>query len=252
MIRRALALTSAAIVITALPAAASAEQRTASATGVAKVRGVTALVEVYVQVQPGETAREATAEALAEQGAQRVAPPTSGGPGFTGLVWDVLPVVQSYNPSGELVAAESLLEATQAAWSSVPGSDFEMTSGGTTTRCPSIVQECPGPQLIDGFNDVGWARLSRGTLGVTWSIIAGGPDEADMALSTRVPWHTGCTDVANSFDTQTVLLHENGHVAGLGHASNTASVMYPFYQGARCSLDALDQQAIRTLYRPGA
>ena len=51
---------------------------------------------------------------------------------------------------------------------------------------------------------------------------------------------------------QTVLLHENGHVAGLDHASSTASVMYPFYQGARCTLDRLDQQAIRTLYSPGA
>jgi hypothetical protein len=252
MIRRALATVVAAAVIAALPAAASAAQRTASATGIAEVRGATALVEVYVQVQPGETAREATNAALADQGARRVAPPpTSGGPGFTGLVWDVLPVVQSYNPTGEAVAAQSLLQATQATWSSVPGSDFAMSSGGTTSRCPSIVRECPGPQRIDGFNDVGWARLSGGTLGVTWSVISG-TDEADMALSTRVPWHTGCTTVANSFDAQTVLLHENGHVAGLDHASSTASVMYPFYQGARCSLDALDQQAIRTLYPLGA
>jgi Matrixin len=230
---------------------ASAAQRTASATGVAQVRGDTAVVEVYVQVQPGETAREATDAALADQGALRAAPPTSGGPGFTGLVWDVLPVVQSYNPAGEAVAAQSVLQATQATLSSSPGSDFAMTSGGTTSRGPSIVQECPGPQRIDGFNDVGWARLSNGTLGVTWSII-GGTDEADMALSTRVPWHTGCTIVANSFDTQAVLLHENGHVAGLDHAASTASVMYPFYRGARCTLDALDQRAIRTLYSPGA
>jgi hypothetical protein len=251
MSRRALAPILAATAIAALPAAASAAQRTASATGVANVRGATALVEVYVQVQPGETAREATDAALADQGARRAAPPTSGGPGFTGLVWDVLPVVQSYNPTAEAVPAQAILQATQATWSSVPGSDFAMTSGGTTTRCPSIVQECPGPQRIDGFNDVGWARLSSGTLGVTWSII-GGTDEADMALSTRVPWHTGCTTVANSFDTQTVLLHENGHVAGLDHATSTASVMYPFYQGARCTLDRLDQQAIGTLYSPGA
>jgi hypothetical protein len=251
MIRRALAPVIAAAVIAALPAAASAAQQTASATGIAEVRGETALVEVYVQVRPGETAREATDAALADQGARRVAPPTSGGPGFTGLVWDALPVVQSYNPAGEAVAAQSLLQATQATWSSVPGSDFAMSSGGTTSRCPSIVQECPGPQRIDGFNDVGWARLSRDTLGVTWSIISG-TDEADMALSTRVPWHTGCTTVANSFDVQSVLLHENGHVAGLDHADSTESVMYPFYQGARCSLGALDQQAIRTLYQPGA
>jgi Matrixin len=246
MIRRALAPILAIAVIAALPAAASAAQQTASATGIAKVRGATVLVDVYVQVQPGETAEEATDAALADQGARRVAPPPSGGPGFTGLVWDE-PVEQSYNPTDEAVAAESLLEATQATWSSVPGSGFAMTPGETTSRCPSIVQECPGPQRLDGFNDVGWARLSRGVLGVTWFVISG-MDEADMALSTRVPWHTGCTTVAGSFDAQTVLLHENGHVAGLGHAASTASVMYPFYLGARCSLDLLDEQAMRTLY----
>jgi hypothetical protein len=252
MIRRALAFVLAALVLAALPAAATAAQRTASATGVTKVGGANVLVEVYVRVQPGESAREATGAALAEQGARRVEPPGtgSGGPGFTGLVWDVLPAVQSYNPSGEAVAAESLLQATQATWSSVPRSDFAMSFGGTTSRCPSIVRECPGPQLLDGFNDVGWAELSRGTLGVTWSIISG-TDEADMALSTRVPWHTGCATVPNSFDAQTVLLHENGHVAGLDHASSTASVMYPFYQGAACSLDALEAQVIGTLYPSG-
>jgi hypothetical protein len=119
--------------------------------------------------------------------------------------------------------------------------------GGQTSRCPSIVRECPGPQRLDRFNDAGWARLSGSTLGVTWSTI-GGTDEGDMALTTRVPWNTGCTNVAGSFDVQTVLLHENGHVAGLGHASSTASVMFPSYQGARCSLGALDAQAITTLY----
>ncbi len=234
----------------ALPAAASASSQTASATGVANVQGTNVLVEVFVEVPRGQTARQATDAALAEQGAQPQQPPAAagpGGPGFTGLVWDVLPVVQSYNPAGEPVVAESLLRATQAAWSSVPGSRFRMSFGGQTPRCPSIVRECPGPQRLDGLNDVGWARLSGGTLGVTWSTI-GGIDEADMALSTRVPWSTGCVNVAGSFDAQTVLLHENGHVAGLGHAASTASVMYPFYQGARCSLDMLDQQAIRTLY----
>jgi hypothetical protein len=250
MFRRAPALVLAALVLAALPAAASAAQQTASATGVTTVRGETVLVEVYVRVQPGETAREATGEALAEQGARRVAPPTSGGPDVTGLVWDVLPVVQSYNPSGEAAGAAPILQATQATWSSVPGSVFAMSFGGTTSRCPSIVDECPGPQAFDGFNDVGWAPLGAGTLGVTWSTTAG-PDEADMALSTAVPWNTGCVSVPNSFDLQSVLLHENGHVAGLDHATSTASVMYPYYQGAACSLSPLDEQAIAALY-PGA
>jgi len=251
MFRRSLALTLAAIFFAAVPAAASAAQRTASATGVAEVRGTNVLVEVFVVVPPGQTARQATSAALADQGAQPQAPPgSSGGPGFTGLVWDLLPVVQNYNPAGQPVAAESALMATQAAWSSVPGSRYAMTFGETTPRCPSIVRECPGPQLLDGHNDVGWARLSSGVLGVTWSTINGG-DEADMALTTRVPWNTGCTNVAGRFDVQTVLLHENGHVAGLDHASSVASVMYPSYQVARCSLGLLDQDAISRLYRGG-
>jgi hypothetical protein len=248
MLRRSLVLTLTAAFVAALPAAATAaQQRTASATGVANVQGKNVLVEVFVVVPPGQSARQATDAALAEQGAQPQPPPGPGGPGFTGLVWDELPVVQSYNPSGEPAPAESLLEATQASWSAVPGSDFAMRSGGETSRCPSIVFECPGRQLLDGFNDVGWLRLPGGTLGVTWST-TGGLDEADMALSTRVPWSTGCANVAGSVDLQTVLLHENGHVAGLDHASSTASVMYPSYRGARCALGILDQQAIRALY----
>ena len=77
----------------------------------------------------------------------------------------------------------------------MPGSDFAMALRGHDL---ALSLDRPGMprarRRIDGFNDVGWARLSNGTLGVTWSII-GGTDEADMALSTRVPWHTGCTTV---------------------------------------------------------
>jgi Matrixin len=251
MFRRSLVFTLTAAFLAALPAAATAaQQRTASATGVANVQGKNVFVEVFVVVPQGQSARQATNAALAQQGAQPQPPPGPGGPGFTGLVWDDSHVEQSYNPGGEPAPAESLLTATQASWSAVPGSDFAMSFGGVTSRCPSIVRECPGRQLLDGYNDVGWARLSGGTLGVTWST-TGGADEADMALSTRVPWSTGCADVAGSFDLQTVLLHENGHVAGLDHASSTASVMYPFYQGARCSLSTLDQQAISALYPRG-
>lgn len=250
MILRPLALTLAALFFAALPAAATAAQQTASATGIANVQGANVYVEVFVEVPEGQSARQAAEAALAEQGAVAQPPPSAGGPGFTGLVWDALPVAQFYNPAGEPVVAGSPLGATQATWSSVPGSRFAIRFGGRTFRCPSIVRECPGPQVLDGFNDVGWLPLSGNILGVTWSTI-GGWDEADMALNTRAPWNTGCTNLAGTFDVQTVLLHENGHVAGLGHASSTSSVMYPSYLGARCSLGALDQQAIRTLYPVG-
>jgi hypothetical protein len=252
MIRRtALATASLAIVLVSAGAAEAAD-RTASAVGVTNVAGRTVRVEVFVEIQQGQSAREATGRALALQDARRIAPRNAadpGGPGQTGLVWDVLPVTQSYNPAGQTLAAQSALQATQATWSSVSGSAFRMSFGGNTTRCPSLVQECRGPQALDGRNDVGWSRLPRNTLGVTWSALSA--DEADMALNTRVGWSSGCRPVSGRYDVQTVLLHENGHVAGLDHATSTASIMYPSYQGVRCSLGTLDQNAIRSLYPSG-
>jgi hypothetical protein len=80
----------------------------------------------------------------------------------------------------------------------VPGSTYRITSGGTTTRCPS--------------------------------------------------WSTGCAQVPGAFDAQTVYLHENGHVAGLGHSSDPSAVMYPSYQTARCALAQDDMTGLAALY----
>jgi hypothetical protein len=253
-VRKAFALSVVAVLSLAgvLPAVAGAKPRTASAIGVSEVQGKNVRVEVFVEVRPGQTAREATGRALAAQDARRLSAAAAadpGGPGFTGLVWDVLPVSQSYNPTGQPLSAQGDLVATHSAWSSVPGSAFEMSFGETTTRCPSLVAECPGAQRLDARSDVGWRRLARGTLGVTWSALS--IDEADMALSTRVAWSAGCTPVSGRYDVQTVLLHENGHVAGLDHATSPGSIMYPSYRSASCTLGGLDQDAIRALY-PGA
>jgi predicted Zn-dependent protease len=45
-----------------------------------------------------------------------------------------------------------------------------------------------------------------------------------------------------------VYLHENGHVAGLGHSTDLGAVMYPSYQTARCALAADDRNGIAALY----
>jgi hypothetical protein len=104
----------------------------------------------------------------------------------------------------------------------------------------------PGAQKNDRLNDVGWAPLANGTLGVTWS--TSGTDEADMAINTRYSWTTGCTAVAGSFDLESVILHENGHVAGLGHSTDINAVMYPSYQTARCALAQDDKNGLAALY----
>ncbi len=198
------------------------------------------------------------ASALDEQGAQPANPRDLLSSNFTttGLVWpqffDSNPsnnfVTQYYNPASDPTSGgETALLNSQATWSSVPTSSFAFQYGGQTTRCPSLVRECPGPQFFDGKNDVAWLALSGCcTLGVTWWGTT--TPEADMALNTNFSWNTGCTDVSGSFDAQTVFTHENGHVAGLGHSDDPNAVMYPYYLGARCTLGQDDINGISFLY----
>jgi hypothetical protein len=208
-------------------------------------------VDILVEVPAGASARAAGDRALAGQGAKRSQAkpeaPQSSGYSFTGLYWDKLPVVQNYNGSGEKVStARTALTNTYGDWSGVRNSTYRITSGGTTTRCPSLVRECPGAQRNDGFNDVGWAVLQNTTLGVTWSTSR--TDEADMAINTRYAWSTGCVTRAGSYDLESVYLHENGHVAGLDHSTDVNAVMYPSYQTARCVLAQDDKNGIAALY----
>jgi matrixin len=229
----------------AFAAPASAADRVVWAHGKTQVDGQPVAVEVIVRVPDGANANAAKQRALRQL---RVRPEAShkrarAAYTFTGLEWDALPVVQSYNPSGEAVSAAAAVQATQATWSSVSGSRFRMSYGGTTTRCPSL--SCS--DALDGFNDVGWERLQTNVLGVTYYALSA--DEADMTLNSGTSWSTGCSS-SSGIDLQTVVLHENGHVAGLGHSNDSGAIMYPSYQGVRCSLGADDQAGIRALY-PG-
>lgn len=233
-----------------VPGSAGGEgSRVVSALGVARAGGQEVVVDVLVVVPPGANERAAIRDALAGQGARPFEEAHLGSTGFTltGLVWDALPVVQNYNPADEpLESAQTALTNTHGTWDGVATSLFDIDFGGITDRCPSLVRECPGPQTFDGFNDVGWVKLDRFTLGVTW--FGTSTDEADIALNTRFTWNGGCTDVANSFDMETVYLHENGHVVGLGHSDVPQAVMYTPYQEARCDLHTDDAEGATYLY----
>lgn len=230
----------------------SGKPTTFSMLGLASVQGEAVIVDVVVAVQPGQNAVEVARAALAAQGARPFDSARLGSEGFTltGLLWDSLPVVQYYNASNEPSSlsgsGQTALTNTHATWDGVATSLFDIDSGGLTTRCPSLVKECPGRQSFDGFNDVGWVRLDRRTLGVTWYGTT--TDEADMALNTRFSWNDGCANVSGSYDVQTVFLHENGHVVGLGHSNDANTIMFPSYQGATCTLDQDDQEGATYLY----
>jgi hypothetical protein len=223
-----------------------------SSLGLANIQGEQIIVDVIVAVQPGQNPAEVGRAALRAQGARPFDSAKLGSQGFTltGLVWDNLPVVQNYNPANEPASLDgdglSSLTGTHAAWDGVASSFFDIDSGGLTGRCPSLVKECPGPQVFDSFNDVGWARLDRRTLGVTW--YGTSSHETDMALNIRFNWSDSCTDESGSFDVETVFLHENGHVLGLGHSNDVNAIMYPSYQEARCSLHQDDEEGATFLY----
>ena len=240
--------------------------RVVSALGVKETGGQRLFVHVAALVPPGVTDAAAAKAALAAQNARPATPGDLDSAEFqtTGLVWDQYTdsnsgndfVTQHYNPANDPTGGgEAALLNTHDTWSNVSTSAFAFAYGGQTDRCPSLVDECSGPQAFDGFNDVAWLSLSGPcnavlgcTLGVTW--FSTDIDEADMALNTKARWSLGCTNQGNLIDTETVLLHENGHVAGLAHSEVQEAVMYASYQGARCSLHQDDIDGISFLY-PG-
>ena len=242
--RRTLACAIAASVISAAPAAAADRQagdRVVSATGTKQIDGQTAYVEILVVVPAGKSESAAKDRALKAQNAKT----QSSRFATTGLVWDNATATQRYNPAGQPLSGQSALVATQSTWNNA-GSQFRFVNGGTTSTCPSLVPGCPGGQRFDGESGVGWAALEDGTLGVT--VYNPSIDEADMGINTRYPWNLGCQELATSYDLQTVILHENGHVLGLDHSSDTNAIMYPSYQQADCTLGQDDINGIRSIY----
>ena len=218
-----------------------------------EVPGRDMFVHLWAVVPPGENRSEVAREALRRQGAR---PLSSDNFSWTGLVWDQFfdrntgndAVTQYYNPQGDPTnEGRAALQRTQATWGQVAGSLFAFEDGGITDRCPSLVLECNGPQTFDGKNDVGWVDIGGCcTLGVTWYSTT--TDEADVALNSKFAWSV---DGVNGYDLETVYLHENGHVAGLGHSDEAGSVMLAYYHGVSRTLHFDDEEGLRSLYPSG-
>jgi hypothetical protein len=238
-----------------LPAFAQGPDLTPTKSEVISVSGITPkkdmIVHVLVLVQPGSDKNAAAAEALSKQGAR---PFTSDEFSTIALYWDQFGdndpgndlVIQNYNPKNDPTsgAGFTALSNTHTSWNNVDSSSFTFEKGDDTRRCPSLVKECRGDQSFDGYNDVAWLKLSsQNTLGVTWSGTS--IDEADMALNTDFNWNT---DGTNDFDVETVFLHENGHVLGLGHSYDFSAIMYPSYQKVNRILQQDDISGVSFLY----
>ncbi len=244
---------------------AATQARLTSVFGVKEAPAGDLIIHITAFVPSGVDERVVADAALDAQRARPATPADLASADFTttGLVWDQfsdgLPgndlVTQSYNNSGDPngVDGQLALTNTQASWSAVSTSSFVLAFGGQTNRCPSLVDECQGVQTFDGFNDVTFLALAgpcnamRGcTLGVTWYSTS--VDEADMALNTKASWVADCNTAGPAFDAESVILHENGHVVGLGHSDDLNAVMAAFYSGSQCDLDQDDIDGISALY----
>ena len=169
-------LFTAAMAALVLSATASAQPfNVFSKFGEKSIRGQRVLVHVTVAVPPGQDGNPAADRALERRGAR---PLQSAEYSFTGLTWDRFfdgnagndQVPQYYNPANQPTGAAPAFQTSQGTWTAVPTSAFAFSYAGTTTRCPSLVDECPGSQVFDGFNDVAWMPLAEANvLGVTWS-----------------------------------------------------------------------------------
>ena len=221
----------------------------ASASGVISVAGEDVIVDVTVAASDAEHGASEAQAALRRRFPSAQATRARGGNGsFTvnGLVASVLPVAVNYNDAGAPISgALADLTAAMMTWTDVPTSSFAYAYAGATTRCPSLVDECPGTTYFDGHNDVGWLDIADPSiLGITWWGTK--TAEFDMAIDNRnFTWFTGCT--AN-YSLQSVYLHELGHALGLGHSKDPSNIMYAVYSGPRCTLGAGDVQGVSTLY----
>ncbi len=226
-----------------------------SVLGVAQIQGRDAFVDILAVVPPGADEQEVAANVLREQGARPVDRKALESAAYTteGWVWPQFFdsessnnfVIQNYNPLDDPNggSGETALTNSENTWTGVPSSSFEFQYGGQTIRYPSLVKESPGPQYTDRFNDVGWAQLGGSTLGVTWYMTSP-PYETDMALNINFSWVVS----SGGYDKETVFLHENGHVVGLGHSADSTAVMYYRYGGVQQTLTSDDIAGASALY----
>ena len=154
---------------------------------------------------------------------------------LTGIKWPTPPDANVfYNPSGKVTSGQCI--GTTQMDSAVTGQIGvwkALTYAGTTTKKAN---------KKDGQNTVGWANLGGQTLGITNYLSYGNPiltcgsnafytaKEVDVRLTTFFRWTSpagSCPCAQGSaFYLNAVAAHEYGHVAGLCHVGNPASLMF--------------------------
>jgi hypothetical protein len=204
------------------------------ARGVKISGGYGVVVDITLAVQEGEDAGEIARDALARAGVRPISEKgPSGDFALTGIRWARFfdrdrknnLVEQVYNPDGQNFpdAADAAANSAGQTWAGVPTATFADAVQGTTSD-PTIG--------FDGVNKIAWpsvwvqsARALAVTL-TTFDIATGFILDADVTFNRSFAFSLNPQPGDGTFDFQRVMLHEDGHVAGLDHSLDPNAVMF--------------------------
>jgi len=125
---------------------------------------------------------------------------------------------------------QSAIDSALATWNGAVGQTL-FTQGGTTSGRPGFK---------DGVNTIGFANTKSGVVATAYGWFAKGGSqlqEFDLLLSTNYSWATNpgvtsdCGGAPGTFDLQSIVTHESGHVAGLADlyaSSDNAQTMFGY------------------------
>ncbi|MGF1508770.1 MAG: matrixin family metalloprotease [Myxococcota bacterium] len=142
--------------------------------------------------------------------------------------------------------SEPLTREGMEVWSTLPCTGYQPVYEGVTPVEPGTYE---GVNVV-GWIEQGWTRGS-GVIGTTSTRIGGsGIVEADIALNGEDwTWVTGDGSTSNrTCNAFTIIAHEAGHFAGLGHSNASVTIMRSSYSGGTGFLSEDDEEGICTLY----
>ena len=138
--------------------------------------------------------------------------------GVIALTWAAFPIqyfVTSTDAAG--VTAQQLQTAVDQSfgeWTSVATASVSSQFVGFTTTGPSSANN----QTIIGFESHPELPTVLGS--TSWQLDANGHVmAANIFLNTVFPWSVATPGVANRFDVRSIVMHEIGHIFGLGHSA---------------------------------
>lgn len=184
--------------------------------------------------------------------------------GNPGQPHDGIPTSLGGSTSAALAAFDSAISAAQAIWSAVVQVTWNRVGDAINSAAPdfslaqSVIYSAAGDHGhgsdVENAFDGAWDPSDP-----AWNVFAhawGPPDisgfTGNLHLDDDELWVTSGASIGTTsatIDLVSILIHEFGHVLGLGHTTaNAGDLMQPEYFGPLTTLSADDISAVRSLY----